>query len=70
VCTFLGSQDLKEDLPLFISTFKVAITDVNPRIPWVLLADPMGSVENTLEINMLMQVKIQQNHICRINYTF
>ena len=55
----INTSPNKEDLPLIVSTFKVAITDVNPRIPWVLLAYPVRSVEHTLEIDMLVQVKMQ-----------
>jgi hypothetical protein len=28
--------------------FKVAIIEINPRIPWVLFTDPLGSAEHSL----------------------
>jgi len=35
------------------ANFKVAITEMYPRISWELVADPLGSKEHTLGTNVL-----------------
>jgi hypothetical protein len=41
--------------------FKVAIIEMNPRIPWVLFMDPLGSAEHTLGNTAL-------KHSCNCKY--
>jgi hypothetical protein len=41
--------------------FKVAITEMYPRMPWQLVADPLGSAEHTLVTSGLDQFRVSES---------